>query len=323
VAGCAWRRILFGYHPTIGWWYLPKMRARLEHAGYGYYVVRTNASGMRSDRDYPRRTPTGRRRIVVLGDSYTAGDGVDNPSRYTDLLERWYPELDVLNFALPGSGTDQQLLVYEQLAREYDADGYVFAVLIENIFRNGQRARPSWSPSEGGLRYRAKPYFSLQGEELELHHQPVPPAARPEDALGDWASTSFGFAESARDPYALYRDPEHPLCRLLGAILARFLRQVDGRPVAVVPLPVREHLYGDRSPDYLPFFRSLAGTSAGPAVPDLLEGFLALPRRDRQRCVFGATDGHYTAAGHRVVAAELAAVVEAWFPELAESRIEG
>ena len=42
------------------------------------------------------------------GDSFTAADGVSNRQRYSDLLEARLPGIEVYNFGLPGTGTDQQ-----------------------------------------------------------------------------------------------------------------------------------------------------------------------------------------------------------------------
>ena len=55
----------------------------------------------------------------------TAGDGVNNGKRYTDLLESRLEGAEVLNFGMPGSGPDQQYLAYQTFAHEIDyAIGY-------------------------------------------------------------------------------------------------------------------------------------------------------------------------------------------------------
>ena len=49
--------------------------------------------------------PQRRMRVLVFGDSFTAGDGVSNGSRYSDVLETLLPPpTEVHNFGLPGSG---------------------------------------------------------------------------------------------------------------------------------------------------------------------------------------------------------------------------
>jgi len=112
---------------------------------------------MRSDREYPLSRPDGRHRIVLFGDSYTAGFGVQNGERFSDLLERSYPNLDVLNFGLDGTGTDQQLLIYETLAKPFEADAHIFAIYVKNTMRNQVDMLPTRDPESDAVWYRSKP----------------------------------------------------------------------------------------------------------------------------------------------------------------------
>ena len=112
-------RSIFQYHPTYGFHFNPGVKARIPHEGGGN-LVRANAAGFRSDREFvPPRTP-GYRRVLLFGDSYTAGDGVSNGARYGDLLEKQVPGLEVYNYGLPGTGTDQHYLVYADVARRIE-----------------------------------------------------------------------------------------------------------------------------------------------------------------------------------------------------------
>ena len=62
----------------------------------------------------PLRTDidTGTFRVLLFGDSQSAGEGMVNAHRYSDLLERAVPGLEVHNYAVSGTGTDQQYLTY-------------------------------------------------------------------------------------------------------------------------------------------------------------------------------------------------------------------
>lgn len=294
-----WRRLVYGHHPVIGWWHLPELYARLG-LGETYHVLETNAAGMRATRDYPLERPAGRRRVVFLGDSYTAGDGVSNGERFTDLLEARFPHLDALNFGLNGSGTDQQLLVYETMARDYEADAYVFCVCVENIARNACTCFPSYAFREHLTVYRPKPWFKLENGVLVLRNQPVPLEKRSADALGDWRC-DFPYVRGTRDPYAVYVDPESAHWRLMKAILQRFLAQVPGKPVLIVPLPMDVHYLERFPPTYLPRFNELDAPAEGVHVVDILPALTRPPMRERRKLRFSG-DPHYTRQAHALVA---------------------
>ena len=110
--------------------------------------------------------------MLVFGDSFTAGDGVRNEHRYTDLLESLVRDIEVFNFGLPGSGTDQQHLIFETFAQDLEADLIILGVLVENIRRNVSRYRPYLDDSGETVLY-AKPYYTLDCDGLKLRNQPV------------------------------------------------------------------------------------------------------------------------------------------------------
>ena len=81
---------LFEYDPDIGYRFVPHLKTRVASPDGGY-LVRTNGQGFRNDREFERDDSTPR--ILVFGDSFTAGDGVSNGSRYSDVLETLLHEL--------------------------------------------------------------------------------------------------------------------------------------------------------------------------------------------------------------------------------------
>ena len=109
-------RQIHEYHETIGYRFIPQLSARIPHEGGGY-LVRTNSAGFRCDRELTKEKPPEVFRVLLFGDSFTAGDGVSNQYRYGDLLERQFPGLHVLNFGLSGTGTDQQYLIFREFAK--------------------------------------------------------------------------------------------------------------------------------------------------------------------------------------------------------------
>src|SRR5262245_10687095 len=106
---------LLEYHPVAGLRFIPGLRTRVEHEGGGY-LLRTNEAGFRSEREFEPHRQAGGARILLFGDSFTAGDGVSNAHRFSDVLETLVPGTEVYNFGLPGTGTDQQYLTCTHLA---------------------------------------------------------------------------------------------------------------------------------------------------------------------------------------------------------------
>ncbi|KMZ11759.1 hypothetical protein BHUM_04341 [Candidatus Burkholderia humilis] len=133
--------------------------------------------------------------MLVFGDSYTAGDGVSNGKRYSDLLEEHLPDTKVLNFGLSGSGTDQQYLIYREFAKKIEFDAIVISVLVENITRNVVKHR-EWADREGDALYVPKPWFELSDSgAIALKGVPV---AQPFHRQAENAPEASGLLSKAR-----------------------------------------------------------------------------------------------------------------------------
>jgi len=315
-------RQLFQYHPVVGYHFVPGLRARVPHEGGGY-LVRVNSSGFRCDHDFVPRRNDGGFRILLFGDSYSAGDGVSNADRFGDRLERILPGVEVYNLALPGTGTDQHYLVWREFARGLDHDLVVIAILVENIRRVAARFRTFQSDDGRRLVY-AKPYFEIDAAgAMVLRHVPVPrdpidPSEIPESeqehvdrggALEPLRRLVNRMGPGLKDrilrlsryqPLPAYDSPESPSWRLMRTILATWIGEVRV-PVVLFPIPLYHYVEETASPaGYRARFRELA---APPRVTvlDPLADFYRVPRADRRAFRFGS-DPHPTPAAHRVLA---------------------
>lgn len=77
---------------------------------FGGKRVRSNSAGMRTEREFAREKPPGILRIVGVGDSGMWGWAVDQGEAYLDRLQkRLGPEAEVLNLAVPGYDTQQEV----------------------------------------------------------------------------------------------------------------------------------------------------------------------------------------------------------------------
>ena len=164
-------RTILRHHPEIGHLFVPNLNARIPSERGGYYV-RTNSLGFRSDREFVKARGD-RPRILFFGDSVTAGDGCGNEERFSERVGEALGA-EVYNYGLSGSGTDQQLLLFEHFARDVEADLIVLGVWVENIERIKVGFRESIDRATGQHLLVPKPYFTLGADGLALHNVPVP-----------------------------------------------------------------------------------------------------------------------------------------------------
>ena len=110
-------------HPLFGWHNRPGLAGTYGGDEFVTFVT-INADGQRGPSHPMARIP-GKRRIAVLGDSQTWGDGVGDDETYVARLDGG--DVEMLSFATPGWGTDQQLLVLDEEAARWSPDVVVLA----------------------------------------------------------------------------------------------------------------------------------------------------------------------------------------------------
>jgi lysophospholipase L1-like esterase len=286
------------FDPVLGW----KLRPDLRAGG-----VRTNSAGMRSAAEFAPAPEAGRKRLVLVGDSYTFGSGVGDHETFASILsEELLPGWDVLNLGVPGYGTDQQVLSFERVGHRYHPDVVVLGFFDRDYERNLLH-----------FRGYAKPRFTLTaGGDLELVGVPVP---SPDELLAEYASGERRIAPPPSFLLELVRGRLAALAawrvgdsaegwRLLARLMERFDRGV--RDAGAEPLWM-----------VIPDRRRVERTSARfDSVADLMEahaeaiglphlGLLpALSAAQREANAYpDKTGGHLSARGHRAVALALAA----------------
>src|SRR5262245_18306145 len=162
------------HDPRIGYSYIPNVNQLLPRPGGGRYHFQTNSRGIRSCREYAFTKPSGITRIILCGDSMSAGQFVSNEQRISEQLERRVAGLEVINLSLEGSGTDQQLLLYESVGLQYEHDLVILMPFLSNLRRNMVAAREALDAKTGSKVLRGKPRFELLNGRLELRNIPVP-----------------------------------------------------------------------------------------------------------------------------------------------------
>lgn len=95
---------------------------------FGHKILRTNQAGMREDKDFALQKPEGTVRILGLGDSGMWGWSLDQGQGYMEVLEanlnarEDLPDVEVLNLAVPGYNTYQELRALETKGLPYQPD---------------------------------------------------------------------------------------------------------------------------------------------------------------------------------------------------------
>lgn len=323
-------RDLFTYDPIIGYRFVPGLTARVEHEAGGY-LMQTNSSGFRCRHEFIPERRADKSRILLFGDSNTAGDGVSDRYRYGDVLEELLPDVEIYNFGLSGSGTDQQYLIYRDLAATIEHDLVVLCVYVENIRRVAAKYR-LFIDAQGGQVVLAKPYFSLDpAGRLDLHHVPVPKEVDVHAMNSvDWkyvyggrqlqslrfarlrkTANVFGPRVKERlqrltryQPLPAYNRADDPDWRLMQAILLQWLSEVQ-TPMLICVLPTQYHVQGTVSAEaYLRRFLSLHQPPSL-IIHDPLPEFLRVPHRIRRSFQF-EHDPHFKPEAHRILAHSLA-----------------
>ena len=96
------------FHPTLGW----RTKANLVSR---HNVI--NSWGLRSPREYSEVPPDGTLRVAAHGDSFVYGSEVLGDECWSSIIERENADIEVLNYGVPGYGTDQAYLRYVEEGR--------------------------------------------------------------------------------------------------------------------------------------------------------------------------------------------------------------
>ncbi|MCI0398743.1 MAG: SGNH/GDSL hydrolase family protein [Chloroflexi bacterium] len=161
-------------HPLYGWRNIPNAAGWESCYGECNVYVEINSRGLR-DQETAYEKELGQQRILFLGDSLTAGMQVPLEDTFSKILEQQLNNAGgnndwmVINAAVNGYGTDNELLFFRQEASKYQPDIVILGVYLANdIYNNSYELEVS----TGGNRH--KPYFELDDTgALVLKNYPV------------------------------------------------------------------------------------------------------------------------------------------------------
>lgn len=329
-------RMLMNYHEQVGHIFVPNQKARLENEEKGYYVV-TNSQGFRSDFEF-KKGKGSKPRILMFGDSFTAGDNCSNSERYSDQIAEML-NAEVYNYGIPGSGTDQHLLIYREFAKNIEADLIVLCVQIDSMNRIQVSHRESIERVTGQHLMVPKPYFTLEDGKLFLHNVPVPkerPMLKDEEVnnvvntsgkVFEWYRKSNALKKvrqvvrnrfpklqseiyrlSGAQPYPDLKSEGSKGWQLMEAIVHQFIEEVSPLPIIIVPIPTYEYFLHGARPIYQPLFDKFSDPAKGIYITDATSPFRELSWEKRNDVSY-KIGGHFKPHSNQIVAERIAETI--------------
>ena len=214
------------YDPLLGWRGRPGVASHFRFRGTRI-DVRHNRGGWRDEEvdaappaaPAPAAPGTAPARVLLLGDSYAWGFGVEQRDRFDDRVERLLAGCRVQNYGVSGYGTDQELLVLRQVAAEARPDLVLVAFAVGNDLWNNLATEAYRLP---------KPRFRPGPEALRLENVPVP-------RVGDWdRRANTGVRDFLTEHLRLFA-----WVRTRWAAVKPGFRRWMGRPMRSVPAEER------------------------------------------------------------------------------------
>ena len=270
---------------VLGWKHLSNLNLeRLNSDGQLWHIA-TNNNGFRTPSSWNAQAQT---RILILGDSFAFGEGVDQEKRFDQLMALEHPSWSIRNLGVMGYGTDQQLLAGEQLFPELRAGDVLILLSFSNDYVDILRQR---------FAGRAKPWFEYGNGSLRQHPPSIGLRERIRDA-SYLASKLFSSLEPELYDYSA-EDVKKGV-ELYKVLIPIYLKTLVERGVQVLIAHHGEGLLG-RSVQLPPeFFEAIfTELSSHPGVKSVsLEAYL---HAHASESLF-LKDGHWNSRGHSLVA---------------------
>jgi len=237
-------------------------------------TVVSNRDGFRANRELGE--PDVRPRVIFLGDSFVFGDGVQEPERFTNVLETLEPSWRIDNLGMVGYGPDLMLRALEAVGLKLKPAIVVLCIYTDDF----RRVRPEYA----GMGFLI-PRFKLEAGHLVSVPYPTPNL---------WNRLDLSVAVNR--VLWNYTNREWDLNH---AILDRFEQLADQQPFqkAIIFLPGKDDTPADQKRrSWLRYYANSHAT----AFLDLSD---AIHKMGRQAFIEG--NPHLNSAGNLVVAQEL------------------
>jgi hypothetical protein len=133
--------VRFACNPELGEIPVPGQHGIRHFPGVFTFAYHNNSLGWRGSREYPEAKTT-LYRVLMLGDSFTYGIGVNDDQTFAALVEKElraeHLSVEVLNAGCPGKGTDYELKLFQTVGRQFHPDLTVLC-FFGNDFQDNER----------------------------------------------------------------------------------------------------------------------------------------------------------------------------------------
>lgn len=153
-------------------------RTQFDHGlGWRYRVAfddgrdTISLQGLRGNKEYSEHAASGVLRVAAFGDSFVYANEVGDRQAWSSVLERLYPNVEVLNYGVGGYGTDQAWLRFRAEGLQLSPDIVLIGFAPVNLRRIVNVYRRFISTSESPLLW--KPRFILEADSLRLIPNPI------------------------------------------------------------------------------------------------------------------------------------------------------
>ncbi|MBN1866598.1 SGNH/GDSL hydrolase family protein [Candidatus Sumerlaeota bacterium] len=327
--------IMYSDSAECGFWNLPNLRGKAfqSEPRLPRYRITTDSRGYRGARPVSVPKAPDTKRLVVLGDSFVFGVGVEDDQTFPAQTERLLNEgetgepFEAVNAGCPGWGTENELAFWRARRRELDPD-----LLVVAFFRNdlGDNARHLlFQVRDGRLAFeptrtmgRAKriarliPFYSFLSEHSHLVNLLRRSAVRfflePPPTDGPKSDEPDRGAAETRTPPTEAAPGENPALeerlRLFSLLMGALVDEArsEGIPVLVLLLPSMYDCVPGAFPDYGRVEEIVSRWKKGGRCESASLLDPIREARDRGEAIFQPRDGHYTPQGNEIVAIELA-----------------
>ncbi len=155
--------VRFAFDPNLGEIPVPGQSGVRHFPGVFTFAYSNNSLGWRGSREYPERK-TSHYRILLLGDSFVYGLGVNDDQTFAARVEKNLTaqnlSVEVMNAGCPGKGTDYELKLFESVGAKFRPDLTVLCFFC-NDFEDNERGEYYNIGKQGEL--AAKPMTGKQG----------------------------------------------------------------------------------------------------------------------------------------------------------------
>ena len=149
------------YDDILGWRGIPFKEGDFRTEG-STTNIKLNSRGFR-DRDHDKEKREGKKKILLLGDSFTWGYGVEFADIFFERIREQNASYEFINTAHSGYGIDQEYLMLDSECPEYEPDAVLLMFVLNDFAYIRQDSAHGYQ----------KPYFRIKEGALDLRNVPV------------------------------------------------------------------------------------------------------------------------------------------------------